>query len=397
MSKRRVQLHGQAGFAAIDDAATVGAQIGVNVFDADGTSLFVPLTRAQVEQMLAGNQATLWELVQKVPPNVRALENAAGTGLFAVTAAGTGAFRELQGAASVEVTDGDGVAGDPALALVNDDAAPGASKYYGTDASSVKGFHALPAGGDGLNPYADYLVDSDGNYLVDSAGNYLTTDNDGFPIPQAYGGTGVAGGGSKANFLRGDGSYSTDLVTTISPALQLIKYSNDAAGPQFRFIKYRGTEAVPAACQAGDNLIPFQARGGLSTAGVISESGNVGAYIIKAAEGFTNTALGTYGVLQTTPIGSTAAADQYTFNDTAFTPATDNTRDQGSASLRYANVYGRQFRPGAGTPIWTSGTGTPEGAVTAPVGSLFTRTDGGASTTLYVKESGAGNTGWVAK
>jgi hypothetical protein len=44
-----------------------------------------------------------------------------------------------------------------------------------------------------------------------------------------------------------------------------------------------------------------------------------------------------------------------------------------------------------------SGTGTPEGAVTAPVGSLFRRTDGGAGTTLYVKESGAGNTGWVGK
>ena len=43
------------------------------------------------------------------------------------------------------------------------------------------------------------------------------------------------------------------------------------------------------------------------------------------------------------------------------------------------------------------GSGTPEGAVTAPVGTLFTRTDGGASTTLYVKESGTGNTGWVAK
>ena len=44
-----------------------------------------------------------------------------------------------------------------------------------------------------------------------------------------------------------------------------------------------------------------------------------------------------------------------------------------------------------------TGTSTPEGAVTAPVGSLFLRTDGGAGTTLYVKESGAGNTGWVAK
>jgi hypothetical protein len=43
------------------------------------------------------------------------------------------------------------------------------------------------------------------------------------------------------------------------------------------------------------------------------------------------------------------------------------------------------------------GNGTPEGAVTAPRGALFTRSDGGAGTTLYIKESGTGNTGWVAK
>ncbi len=43
-----------------------------------------------------------------------------------------------------------------------------------------------------------------------------------------------------------------------------------------------------------------------------------------------------------------------------------------------------------------SGTGTPEGAVTAPIGTLFERTDGSTGTTLYIKESGAGNTGWVA-
>jgi hypothetical protein len=41
--------------------------------------------------------------------------------------------------------------------------------------------------------------------------------------------------------------------------------------------------------------------------------------------------------------------------------------------------------------------GSPEGVVTAPVGAIATRRDGGASTTLYVKQSGTGNTGWVAK
>jgi hypothetical protein len=44
-----------------------------------------------------------------------------------------------------------------------------------------------------------------------------------------------------------------------------------------------------------------------------------------------------------------------------------------------------------------TGAGSPEGSISAPVGSLWTRTDGGASTTLYVKQSGTGNTGWVAK
>jgi hypothetical protein len=45
----------------------------------------------------------------------------------------------------------------------------------------------------------------------------------------------------------------------------------------------------------------------------------------------------------------------------------------------------------------TSGSGSPESAVTAPVGSLYLRTDGGYTTTFYVKTNGSGNTGWGAK
>jgi hypothetical protein len=43
------------------------------------------------------------------------------------------------------------------------------------------------------------------------------------------------------------------------------------------------------------------------------------------------------------------------------------------------------------------GAGAPNGVVTAAVGAIWIRTDGGAGSTLYVKESGTGNTGWVAK
>lgn len=48
-------------------------------------------------------------------------------------------------------------------------------------------------------------------------------------------------------------------------------------------------------------------------------------------------------------------------------------------------------------PCDLSGSGTPESNVTAPVGSTYRRTDGGAGTSFYVKESGSGNTGWVGK
>lgn len=58
----------------------------------------------------------------------------------------------------------------------------------------------------------------------------------------------------------------------------------------------------------------------------------------------------------------------------------------GSNTISFAKVNG----------IW-EGWNTPEGKLTAPIGSVATVINGGAGTTFYVKESGTGNTGWVAK
>jgi hypothetical protein len=65
--------------------------------------------------------------------------------------------------------------------------------------------------------------------------------------------------------------------------------------------------------------------------------------------------------------------------------------DAGNANTRA--VFGR-----SGTEARIEyGNNSPEGAVTANVGSLFLRLNGGAGTTLYIKESGTGtNTGWRA-
>jgi hypothetical protein len=69
-------------------------------------------------------------------------------------------------------------------------------------------------------------------------------------------------------------------------------------------------------------------------------------------------------------------------------------RTDGTARARFKSTGEFEFANGV---RMVTGSGTPEGAVTAPVGSVYHRTDGGAGTSFYVKESGSGNTGWVAK
>lgn len=43
------------------------------------------------------------------------------------------------------------------------------------------------------------------------------------------------------------------------------------------------------------------------------------------------------------------------------------------------------------------GKGSPEGVVAANPGTLYVNLSGGVGTTLYVKETGTGKTGWAAK
>lgn len=55
---------------------------------------------------------------------------------------------------------------------------------------------------------------------------------------------------------------------------------------------------------------------------------------------------------------------------------------------------GLQVLPGY--TLVMAGTVAPEGAVTAPPATVYTRTTGGAGTTRYVKQTGVGNTGWAS-
>lgn len=113
----KIEVHLQGGLRKIIDitpGATVGATIGTNVYNADGT-LFVPSTGGGGQTVAV----TSWELILNIPPNVAALAAFSGTGLYTITGPGTSVGRSVTGTAGrIGVTNGDGVAGNPTVDLV---------------------------------------------------------------------------------------------------------------------------------------------------------------------------------------------------------------------------------------------------------------------------------------
>ena len=79
----------------------------------------------------------------------------------------------------------------------------------------------------------------------------------------------------------------------------------------------------------------------------------------------------------------------------SITTGTNNTM-VGNSAQPVSITANNQISIRAGATKWMSGVGTPEGAVGAAIGSMYTNQSGAGGTVLYVKESGTGNTGWVA-
>lgn len=75
-----------------------------------------------------------------------------------------------------------------------------------------------------------------------------------------------------------------------------------------------------------------------------------------------------------------------------------NATVKGNLIVEGDKIQAKTLCLGGGAVQVRTGTGSPEGTVAAPVGSLYLNQAGGAGATLWVKESGgATNTGWVAK
>lgn len=138
----------------------------------------------------------------------------------------------------------------------------------------------------------------------------------------------------------------------------------------------------------------------------IGAAGSYSGYPMCVGNKGTGTAFADIVNVGTIIIGGNPSS-QMIFRTTA-TPEGSVAAPVGSLALNTAGGAGTVLyikESGTGNTGWVTvatssydrvGTGSPEGVVTAVVGSTYRRLDGGAGTSFYIKESGTGNTGWVA-
>jgi hypothetical protein len=124
VKKVKVQLFGHRNKAVLlDSEATKGAVAGVNLLRSDGSVIrdndMISTTVVTTPTGPVPVTPTLWSLILGMPAFIKNLGNLAGTGLVArTTAGGVAALRSILGTTGrIEVTDGDGVAGDPTIQL----------------------------------------------------------------------------------------------------------------------------------------------------------------------------------------------------------------------------------------------------------------------------------------
>lgn len=187
--------------------------------------------------------------------------------------------------------------------------------------------------------------------------------------------------GVRKNF---DNQAKSDIATS---------YNTSGAGFDFVARYSRGTAQSPTISQNGD--VALTIAGKLYDGVAFRDIAR-----IRIAGAASPSAGSTPGrlILSTVPSGSTTLVDRIIVESNGdLLPLLTASYSLGASANRWSNAYIDTLRPGDGSAKWTSGAGSPEGVLSAVVGSIWLRTDGGANTTFYIKETGSGNTGWVAK
>lgn len=119
MGKKRVPLHqNPRGFVDVDPDATKGATVGVDLLGPDGRVL----SASQILNPTAAapsNPRTVWRTILEIPSNIKKLAELAGRGFAARSNDGDWTLRVIEPGTGIEVSNGDGEAGNPSIGLAD--------------------------------------------------------------------------------------------------------------------------------------------------------------------------------------------------------------------------------------------------------------------------------------
>ncbi|KRG61617.1 hypothetical protein [Stenotrophomonas maltophilia] len=121
MAKQRVPLHqNPRNFVTVEDGATKGAQVGVDLRGPDGTVLrpdqiINPTTSTDPN----ANRWTVWKLIREVPANLVKIAALVGKGFLIRRTDGEWALRTFQQGPGIEIANPDGEAGNPTIGLAD--------------------------------------------------------------------------------------------------------------------------------------------------------------------------------------------------------------------------------------------------------------------------------------
>lgn len=316
------------------------------------------------------------------------------------------------GGTDISMTSGDQIVGTGTIAAVAATGATGASGSPGYQAIVTAGTGGQgTAGAGGIGANAVRNAGDGGVGTTDGGDGGNVVDNCGDP-----GAAGNAdGGGYTCNLGTGQGTGVDGVWEVVGPTGGTMSFDGETGFLEIPLsLRYTGGGTIVAA-DGGDGAVGVagggvQERagdGGEGTAGAGGDGGILYRYAGDGGPGTTNGGDG--GDLLDTcgNAGSGGNADGGDYKctlgtgqgggtDGKFTivgPTGGNVVFDGETGI---TTFPNDLEIGSGGPTIGTCSGTPEGAEAADVGSIRQRTDGGAGTSLYVKESGTGNTGWVA-